>query len=192
MNFHACWSRRKLQGSAVRSGAGSFGFHALRQRPDTCGHLEAAGGCIRDHRISSSSFRRSSGGGNALRGLSRGCTVPFARAGIGILRGARIRFGRGSAVAGAAKNPEAAAGLDLAQLTFELDQYGLEVQTMVDSIFCDGNGAHGTREWRRLTHRVRPRIRTDTDSAQPFLRISVVFEIFAAAVSDFLSCSCTP
>jgi HD-like signal output (HDOD) protein len=44
------------------------------------------------------------------------------------------------------KNPDAAAGLDLARFTFELDQYGLEVQTMVDSIFSDGNGAHGTRE----------------------------------------------
>ena len=33
------------------------------------------------------------------------------------------------------KHPDAAAGLDLARFTFELDQYGIEVQTMVDSIF---------------------------------------------------------
>ena len=32
-------------------------------------------------------------------------------------------------------HPDAAAGLDLARFTFELDQYGVEVQTMVDSIF---------------------------------------------------------
>ena len=33
------------------------------------------------------------------------------------------------------RHPDAAAGLDLARFTFELDQYGFEVQTMVDSIF---------------------------------------------------------
>ncbi len=40
----------------------------------------------------------------------------------------------------------AGAGLDLARFTFEMDQYGVEVQTMVDSIFSDGNGRHRTRE----------------------------------------------
>jgi putative nucleotidyltransferase with HDIG domain len=40
------------------------------------------------------------------------------------------------------KHPDAVAGLDLARFTFELDQYGVEVQTMVDSIFSNGNGAH--------------------------------------------------
>lgn len=34
------------------------------------------------------------------------------------------------------KHPEAAAGLDLARFTFELDQYAVEVQAMVASIFC--------------------------------------------------------
>lgn len=33
------------------------------------------------------------------------------------------------------RHPDAAAGLDVARFTFELDQYGMEVQTMVDSIF---------------------------------------------------------
>ncbi len=40
------------------------------------------------------------------------------------------------------KHPDAAAGLDLARFTFELDQYGVEVQTMVDSIFSNGSGPH--------------------------------------------------
>jgi putative nucleotidyltransferase with HDIG domain len=35
------------------------------------------------------------------------------------------------------KHPAAAAGLDLARFTLELDQYGIEVQTTVDSIFSD-------------------------------------------------------
>jgi hypothetical protein len=39
-------------------------------------------------------------------------------------------------------HPEAAAGLDLARFTFELDQYGLEVQTMVDSIFSGAVVSH--------------------------------------------------
>lgn len=39
-------------------------------------------------------------------------------------------------------HPDAAAGLDLARFTFELDQYGVEVQTMVDSIFSNGSGPH--------------------------------------------------
>jgi HD-like signal output (HDOD) protein len=38
--------------------------------------------------------------------------------------------------------PEAAAGLDLARFTFELDQYGVEVQTMVDSIFSSATVPH--------------------------------------------------
>jgi putative nucleotidyltransferase with HDIG domain len=40
------------------------------------------------------------------------------------------------------KHPDAAAGLDLARFTFELDQYGVEVQTMVDSIFSNGSVSH--------------------------------------------------
>jgi HD-like signal output (HDOD) protein len=36
------------------------------------------------------------------------------------------------------KHPAAAAGLDLARFTFELDQYAIEVQTLVDSIFANG------------------------------------------------------
>jgi putative nucleotidyltransferase with HDIG domain len=40
------------------------------------------------------------------------------------------------------KHPDAAAGLDVARFTFELDQYGVEVQTMVDSIFSNANGTH--------------------------------------------------
>lgn len=40
------------------------------------------------------------------------------------------------------KHPDTAAGLDLARFTFELDQYGVEVQTMVDSIFSTGSGPH--------------------------------------------------
>jgi HD-like signal output (HDOD) protein len=39
-------------------------------------------------------------------------------------------------------HPEAAAGLDLARFTFELDQYGVEVQTMVDSIFSRATVPH--------------------------------------------------
>jgi putative nucleotidyltransferase with HDIG domain len=39
-------------------------------------------------------------------------------------------------------HPDAAAGLDLARFTFELDQYGVEVQTMVDSIFSNGSVSH--------------------------------------------------
>ena len=40
------------------------------------------------------------------------------------------------------RHPEAAAGLDLARFTFELDQYGVEVQTMVDSIFSSVTVSH--------------------------------------------------
>lgn len=40
------------------------------------------------------------------------------------------------------KHPDTAAGLDRARFTFELDQYGVEVQTMVDSIFSNGVGPH--------------------------------------------------
>jgi len=36
-------------------------------------------------------------------------------------------------------HPDASAGLDLARFTFELDQYGIEVQTMVDSIFSNAS-----------------------------------------------------
>ena len=39
-------------------------------------------------------------------------------------------------------HPEAAAGLDLARFTFELDQYGVEVQTMVESIFSGAVVSH--------------------------------------------------
>jgi HD-like signal output (HDOD) protein len=39
-------------------------------------------------------------------------------------------------------HPEAAAGLDLARFTFELDQYGVEVQMMVDSIFSGATVPH--------------------------------------------------
>jgi putative nucleotidyltransferase with HDIG domain len=39
-------------------------------------------------------------------------------------------------------HPKAAAGLDLARFTFELDQYGVEVQTMVDSIFSVATVPH--------------------------------------------------
>jgi HD-like signal output (HDOD) protein len=39
-------------------------------------------------------------------------------------------------------HPEAAAGLDMARFTFELDQYGVEVQTMVDSIFSGATVRH--------------------------------------------------
>jgi hypothetical protein len=39
-------------------------------------------------------------------------------------------------------HPEAAAGLDLARFTFELDQYGVEVQTMVDSVFSSVTVSH--------------------------------------------------
>ena len=39
-------------------------------------------------------------------------------------------------------HPEAASGLDLARFTFELDQDGVEVQTMVDSIFTNSDGLH--------------------------------------------------
>jgi HD-like signal output (HDOD) protein len=49
-------------------------------------------------------------------------------------------------------HPDVAAGLDLARFTFELDPYGMEVQTMVDSIFSNGNGTHRTRESRRIAH----------------------------------------
>jgi HD-like signal output (HDOD) protein len=38
------------------------------------------------------------------------------------------------------KHPETAAGLDTARFTIELDQYGVEVQTLVDSIFSNGSG----------------------------------------------------
>ena len=40
------------------------------------------------------------------------------------------------------RHPEAAAGLDLARFTFELDQYGVEVQTTVDSIFSSVTVSH--------------------------------------------------
>ena len=40
------------------------------------------------------------------------------------------------------KHPDAAAGLDLARFTIELDQYGVEVQTMVDSIFSNSSASH--------------------------------------------------
>jgi HD-like signal output (HDOD) protein len=40
------------------------------------------------------------------------------------------------------KHPDAAAELDVARFTFELDQYGVEVQTMVDSIFSNGKGGN--------------------------------------------------
>lgn len=39
-------------------------------------------------------------------------------------------------------HPSAVAGLDLARFTFELDQYGVEVQAMVDSIFSTGSNPH--------------------------------------------------
>jgi HD-like signal output (HDOD) protein len=39
-------------------------------------------------------------------------------------------------------HPEAAAGLDLARFRFELDQYGVEVQMMVDSIFSGATVPH--------------------------------------------------
>jgi putative nucleotidyltransferase with HDIG domain len=39
-------------------------------------------------------------------------------------------------------HPDAAAGLDVARFTFELDQYGVEVQTMVDSIFSAATVPH--------------------------------------------------
>ena len=37
------------------------------------------------------------------------------------------------------KHPAAAAGLDLARFTFELDQYAIEVQSLVNSIFANGS-----------------------------------------------------
>jgi HD-like signal output (HDOD) protein len=40
------------------------------------------------------------------------------------------------------KHPDTAAGLDMARFTIELDQYGVEVQKMVDSIFSNGSGPH--------------------------------------------------
>lgn len=40
------------------------------------------------------------------------------------------------------KHPATAAGFDMARFTIELDQYGVEVQTLVDSIFSNGSGPH--------------------------------------------------
>jgi HD-like signal output (HDOD) protein len=40
------------------------------------------------------------------------------------------------------KHPDTAAGLDMARFTIELDQYGVEVQKMVDSIFSNSSGPH--------------------------------------------------
>jgi HD-like signal output (HDOD) protein len=40
------------------------------------------------------------------------------------------------------KHPDTAAGLDMARFTIELDQYGMEVETLVDSIFSNRSGPH--------------------------------------------------
>jgi len=40
------------------------------------------------------------------------------------------------------KHPDTAAALDMPRFTIELDQYGVDVQPLVGSIFSNGNGAH--------------------------------------------------
>jgi hypothetical protein len=71
------------------------------------------------------------------------------------------------------KHPDAAAR-DLARFIFELDQYGREAQTMMDSIFSNGHGMHGPGQRAELRIPVVSRIRNDADCLRLFLRIPVV------------------
>jgi hypothetical protein len=72
------------------------------------------------------------------------------------------------------KSRRGGTGQDLARCIFELDQYGREAQTMMDSIFSNGHGMHGPGQRAELRIPVVSRIRNDADCLRLFLRIPVV------------------